>query len=651
MNEKNKKPKSNGNGYEQPDLFNDDPQASLEADELSGETIDQLRQTLEAPAHEVPVEAFEAIKRKTQEMGGEWEPPKERLGSIGATMFDLPSSSDGTVVVLLPKENIEQTPRQSLVRIKSLGDERSYLGAVVEGPFAEPNGLRGDAPIIVSTTVQGGLFLPKYHGRIHVQLMGEEVDGSIIPHRRRPLPNSPVFVLSPDETAQILGLAGEIRLGIADGYEEMEVNVPKQKSVLPRHIGILGTTGGGKSTTVSGQIAQYQKAGIATIILDTEGEYTAINEPTNSSKMQAALRRRGLSAKGIDNTHLYHLVGRDTANDKHPRCHEFTLDFSELSPYTVKEILDLTEAQERRFFQTYDLCKKLFRDLKIYPANKQEQEEAQTLDEFDTGYPKVTLSHLIDIAGACLKVSGAKDPDALTITDLELFNPVFKGKSQVLQAVKASSPDQEISWRALLGKFWQLKRLGIFDNRDAKSINYQEMLQPSRVSIVDLSDLESAIERNLVIAQLLRNIQVQQDLNYQDAIAKNQSPTPTMVLIEEAHEFLSTERIKKMPMLFQQVARIAKRGRKRWLGLVFITQLPQHLPDEVLGLINNWILHKISDSTVVSRLRRSVSGIDDSLWNQLPALAPGQAIVSFTSMARPLQVTIDPTPCKLLMID
>ncbi len=106
-----------------------------------------------------------------------------------------------------------------------------------------------------------------------------------------------------------------------------------------------------------------------------------------------------------------------------------------------------------------------------------------------------------------------------------------------------------------------------------------------------------------------------------------------------------------VPVLFQQVARIARRGRKRWLGMVFITQFPQHLPDEVLGLINNWVLHKISDSNVVNRLRRSIGGIDDGLWSRLPALAPGQAVVSFTSLARPLLVAIDPTPSKLLMVD
>jgi DNA helicase HerA-like ATPase len=106
-----------------------------------------------------------------------------------------------------------------------------------------------------------------------------------------------------------------------------------------------------------------------------------------------------------------------------------------------------------------------------------------------------------------------------------------------------------------------------------------------------------------------------------------------------------------MPILFQQVARIAKRGRKRWLGLVFVTQLPQHLPRQVFGLVNSYILHKITDPQVVSTLQRTVSGIDEGLWRQLPGLAPGQAIVSFPHMTRPLLATIDPTPTKLRMID
>jgi hypothetical protein len=106
-----------------------------------------------------------------------------------------------------------------------------------------------------------------------------------------------------------------------------------------------------------------------------------------------------------------------------------------------------------------------------------------------------------------------------------------------------------------------------------------------------------------------------------------------------------------MQTLFSQVARIAKRGRKRWLGLVFVTQLPQHLPDEVIGLVNNWIIHKIADANVIDRLRKSIAGLDRGQWTAVPALAAGQAVVSLTTGARPVLTAIDPTPCRLRMAE
>jgi DNA helicase HerA-like ATPase len=211
-------------------------------------------------------------------------------------------------------------------------------------------------------------------------------------------------------------------------------------------------------------------------------------------------------------------------------------------------------------------------------------------------------------------------------------------------------PSHVISWRGVLGKVSRIKRLKIFDISGG-TLPYVEMLQPGRISIIDLSDTDSPQINNMVIARLLRGLQQQQEANYTEAAKNKQAPTPAMLFIEEAHEFLSAQRIAQMPVLFQQVARIARRGRKRWLGLAFITQLPQHLPDEVLGLINNWVLHKISDAHVVARLRKSIGGIDDGLWNRLPGLAPGQAVVSFTSMGRALQTAVDPTPCRLLLVD
>ena len=152
------------------------------------------------------------------------------------------------------------------------------------------------------------------------------------------------------------------------------------------------------------------------------------------------------------------------------------------------------------------------------------------------------------------------------------------------------------------GLLWRLQRLKIFDRKDAPKLDAKTMLQPGRVNIIDLSGLDSPVLRNLAIAQILRETQSIQEIAYTTATADGRTPTPVNIVIEEAHEFLSTSRIRQMPTLYEQVAKIAKRGRKRWLGLTFVTQLPQNMPDEVLALVNNWILHKIQDESVVGRL-------------------------------------------------
>ncbi|MFL6112274.1 MAG: ATP-binding protein [Catenulispora sp.] len=581
-----------------------------------------------------------------------YEEPEEYRGAIGRTMFDSPGAQDGQVTVLLPKDTIQAVPIQSMVRITSTGDGRRYLGIVTSGPFAEPDGLRADANVIVTTSVRGGILMPRYHGRVQVELLGEELDGHVVPPRFRPLPNSPVHILGQEDKLAALHADGDLRLGVLMGDPEVTIGLPSdKKSVLPRHLAVLGTTGGGKSTTIGRLISQAQAAGIAVVLLDTEGEYVRIGEPADDPTMVAALGRRGMAPAGVPSTALFHLVGTETAYPAHPRRLEFGLSFPALSPYTVAEIVNMTDAQQERFLRTVDVAKQVLRDLKIFPRSPQEERQVLELNEFEEGYPTLTLSKIIDLASVFLAVA-----DHAGTEDLELHNQELKGApamAAILKRVQATKPSHSVSWRATLARLWRLHRMNIFDQPQHPPLNYDAMLRPGRVSIVDLSGTDSPTINNIVIADMLRNIQRAQDDAYQqwERNGAQGPPRKALIIIEEAHEFLSADRIGKMPILFEQVSRIAKRGRKRWLGLAFVTQLPQHLPREVLGLVNNHVLHKINDETVIRSLRHVIPGIDEAQWRRLPALAPGQAVVSFTHMARPLLTAVDPAPCRLRMVD
>jgi DNA helicase HerA-like ATPase len=624
-----------------------------------------------------PTQALQSIQERLATeiaaAGGEILPDPELAGSIGTTMFDLPGSQDNTVTVVLPRESTQRAASQALVQIKSRQNEdgRTYIGMVTAGPFAEPDSLRGDSHMLVTVATRGGMYQPPHHGRVQVTILGEKLpNGSLCPPRLRPLPNSPVFALSDDESAAVLKAAGDIRLGTVVGYDRVTVGVPSDKKfVLPRHVAVLGTTGGGKSTTVARLIQQAQAANMAVILLDVEGEYTHLHEPTTNADMLAALRERDLNATGIpsDMMTLYHLVGRETSNPDHPNVQSFSLQFAHLSPYAAAEIIGLTEPQETRFLRAYDIAKEVMRELGIFPAFKNAEQEriAMEIDEFERGYPRLTLEFMMDVVGACLTVADSKKEgrgkdEPVTFMPRTPELATAKGIDALRKKIfSGPRPDSAVSWRGVLGRLARLERLKVFDSKEegSKPLNYKRLLKPGALSVIDLSDASVSELTNIVIADLLRGVQVAQDQTYLDYEKGKKEgrdvsvPTRTLVIIEEAHEFLSAERIEKTKILFQQVARIAKRGRKRWLGLVFVTQLPQHLPRQLFGLVNSYILHKITDAEVVSTLRRTVSGIDAGLWDRLTGLAPGQAIVSFPHMARPLLVSVDPTPAELRLID
>lgn len=600
----------------------------------------------------IPPEVWREMEAEIAAAGGNYEPRETDNHAPGRTMFDLPGSDDQTLIVLLPQERLQELPSQCLVRIRSR-DGRAYLGIVVGGPFAEPDGLRGDAPLVVATNLQGTQFIPRYHGRVQVSIMGEEVDGALIPPRFRPLPNSPVEPLSREETLEVLQAGGDMRLGLAVGHEHVVVGIPSQrKAVLPRHTAFLGTTGSGKSTSVANFVSQAQAAGFAVILLDVEGEYTHLHEPATDPGMGSVLRERGLHPAGVPGTHLHYLVGRDTANPRHPRCSAFCLRFSDLSPYTVAAILDLTEPQQDRFFRAYDIARVQLGEMGVFPRriegkpNPSDEKEAAAWDEFETGFPSLSLMLLLNVVGVFTHVAEKSEGEP------RLYgNQLQPHLAPLLKKVQALKPDSATSWRALRAKLWRLYRLRVFDQGDSPALEARSLVAPGRVSIIDLSDSESPQLNNLAIASLLRNVQQAQEAAYEAAAREGSPLTRTLIIIEEAHEFLSETRITRTPALFEQVERIAKRGRKRWLGLCFVTQLPQHLPPALLGLVNNFVLHKISDSNVIHRLQRTIPGIDDSLWKRLPGLAPGQAIVSLSSMTRPLLVSMDPAPCALRMIE
>jgi hypothetical protein len=118
------------------------------------------------------------------------------------------------------------------------------------------------------------------------------------------------------------------------------------------------------------------------------------------------------------------------------------------------------------------------------------------------------------------------------------------------------------------------------------------------------------------------------------------------ITIEEAHGFVSREKQDKMEQTLDQLRRIARRGRKRWLVLHFVTQSPQHLPSELFELANNKIIHQTNGAENLRVLKAAAGTVNEAIWNDVPSLGRGRAIIVAGQYPHPIVVQMRPAASK-----
>jgi DNA helicase HerA-like ATPase len=428
-----------------------------------------------------------------------------------------------------------------------------------------------------------------------------------------------------------------------------------EKHHVPRHTLAVGTTGAGKSTFLAGWIEKLAAAGLCVIVIDVEGEYATIEKPADSERIVPALRARGLEPAGVPNTFLLVPTQAAASHPGHPRVRRFCLDFANISPFIAAELLQGNEAQTDRFLAAYDAAGELVTQLGLAADAERHGQALRAWDDQETGYPDLRLA-VLDLAEAVAALASGED----AVAEKYLHADGFKRQVERLLG-KAAEVKKRLghagSWRKTVSLIAGLYRSGLFDRtgvkaadgQEIRSLDYRKMVGPGRVLIFDLAGLDAPAQRNLAISDLLRGVMASQDALYEEAAAE--AKPKTVVIVEEAHEFVSAERVKQMPTLFEQIQRIARRGRKRWLGLVFATQFPQHLPAELFTLCNNRILMRLGDEPTIARLKHSVGGVPENLWARLKNLPTGQAICSAHGIDPALIVALEPGRCRLRMVD
>ena len=154
-----------------------------------------------------------------------------------------------------------------------------------------------------------------------------------------------------------------------------------------------------------------------------------------------------------------------------------------------------------------------------------------------------------------------------------------------------------------------------------------ETCSNGEVALVDLSLLASEVMHTVVAVIGRLTMEALQHVR-----AQTGSVLPTVLVLEEAHNFVSSgtsgaDIPTTADLCRETFNRIAREGRKFGLGLVLSSQRPSALSQTVLSQCNSFLLHRLvndRDQDLVSRLVPDSLG---DLLHELPSLPPRQAIL------------------------
>lgn len=155
----------------------------------------------------------------------------------------------------------------------------------------------------------------------------------------------------------------------------------------------------------------------------------------------------------------------------------------------------------------------------------------------------------------------------------------------------------------------------------------------SKITVMDLSGIPYDIV-NTVVALIAR---IAFDFNFWNP---NRRELPILLVFEEAHNYLSSTRPGSTAAR-ATVERIAKEGRKYGVSCMIVSQRPSEISETILSQCNNFVILRLLNPVDQSYIKRLVPETFSGLESVISTLRQGEAIVLGDSIPMPLRVQID----------
>jgi hypothetical protein len=379
-----------------------------------------------------------------------------------------------------------------------------------------------------------------------------------------------------------------------------------------KHVAIVGSTGSGKSHTLSTII---QKA-----VSEKSGDFSINNSHIIIFDIHSEYKSAFPTANFIDIKNLvlpYWLLNSE-------ELEEFFLD-TEANDHNQKFVFKeaIVADRKKHFSGTEANKKKIHYDSPLY------------FDiDYVLEYAKAKNTELVDsgeVYAASNKEKGGQP---------KLTNGSLNGKlTNYVNRLENKINDNRLDF--LLA---QKSKDITFEETLNQLIGYQTGKQ-SNVTVIDLSGVPFevlSITVSLISRMIFEYGYFYKRLrNTKDPNEKINNDIPILLVYEEAHKYVPNSDLVKYRSSKKSIERIAKEGRKYGITLLLASQRPSEISETIFSQCNNFIAMRLTNPVDQGYVRKLLPDTLGNLIDTMPSLKQGEALLVGESIILPSIVQID----------
>jgi DNA helicase HerA-like ATPase len=413
--------------------------------------------------------------------------------------------------------------------------------------------------------------------------------------------------------------ANSITVGNISVSESLDAKIDLDK-LISRHCAIVGSTGSGKSNSVSVLLEAIAKRDFPSsriLIIDPHGEYNdALSKYSKVIEVNASKKENRLNipfwalpfnelmklfSGNLTDSNLEYIREKVVeAKIKSAITNEIEVGKESITadspiPFSIKRIWFELDNFERMTFQTG----------RIIPSDKLSEGSIENL--ISNEYPQAGIGN-----------------------SAPFLNNRAKGLLSFLDSMRNRLSDSSYSFLFSPGGLTPDSEGKITQDLDSLFFNWLGCELP--ITILDLSGVPSEIMSS--ISGTLLKI-VYDGLFWGVNTKVGGKSQPLFIVLEEAHSYLKSG---ENSISSRTVQMIAKEGRKYGVGLLLVTQRPSELDETVLSQCGTMIALRMNNSKDRGNIRAAVQDELQSMVDLLPSLRTGEALISGEAVKIPSRV-------------